>query len=220
MTKTPADRLRAARIARGYETAAEAARVFGWPEVTYTSHENGTRGLRPSVARKYALAFGIAASELLGLTKATQHFDADQKITIVGVVAWGVWRDMAVAGGITDLGEISVPNTNGSEARRALRITDDSVNQTLGPDGIAIYRPLDEDGLLQVKPGALVVVEQKQGNLCELTIRRVSSVNADHILVMPHSKNPKFTGRLKVPTNPQDENCRIVGQVVAKYEEV
>ena len=66
MSQSPAEILRAARIARGFASAAEAARHFGWSEVTYTSHENGIRGIRKDAAEKYGKAFGIDPATLLG----------------------------------------------------------------------------------------------------------------------------------------------------------
>jgi len=55
----PADRLRRARTAAGFATAAEAAARFGWNENTYKSHENGTRNLKPDVVERYASALGV-----------------------------------------------------------------------------------------------------------------------------------------------------------------
>ncbi|UWQ30904.1 helix-turn-helix domain-containing protein [Leisingera sp. M523] len=52
-----ADRLRDARIAAGFRSAAEAATSFGWTGSTYAAHENGTRGCKPADIKKYADAF-------------------------------------------------------------------------------------------------------------------------------------------------------------------
>lgn len=61
----PKDRLRDARAKAGYEDAVDAARAYGWTESTYIHHENGTRGLKPDVARKYAKAFKVKPEWLL-----------------------------------------------------------------------------------------------------------------------------------------------------------
>lgn len=53
------ERLKQARIKAGYRSAAEAANSFGWTGSTYAAHENGTRGVKPDDAKKYALAFRI-----------------------------------------------------------------------------------------------------------------------------------------------------------------
>lgn len=59
------DRLRSARESAGYTDATAAALAFGWKPPTYLAHENGSRGLRPDVARRYARAFGVNPEWLL-----------------------------------------------------------------------------------------------------------------------------------------------------------
>lgn len=59
------ERLKDARARAGYETATDAARAFGWNDVTYRAHENGGRGLKPSIAKRYASAFKVSADWLL-----------------------------------------------------------------------------------------------------------------------------------------------------------
>lgn len=58
-------RLKAARMQGGYASAAVAARTFGWSEVTYRAHENGTRTVSVSMAKIYSDAFGIDIGWLL-----------------------------------------------------------------------------------------------------------------------------------------------------------
>lgn len=61
------DRLRQARIAASYKSAAKAAEAFGWNISTYRHHENGTRGFGQDHARAYGRAFYVSAAWLLGL---------------------------------------------------------------------------------------------------------------------------------------------------------
>jgi phage repressor protein C with HTH and peptisase S24 domain len=61
----PHDRLVLARIKAGHETAADAARVFGWSPITYRAHESGLRGLRRDAAARYAVAFNVSEAWLL-----------------------------------------------------------------------------------------------------------------------------------------------------------
>lgn len=60
-----AERLRTARKQAGYANASDAAEAFGWKGSTYLGHENGSRGLRPDAAERYARAFGVRAEWLL-----------------------------------------------------------------------------------------------------------------------------------------------------------
>src|SRR5258707_8866898 len=53
------ERLRQARIARGFETAAAAADAFGWNRNTYSSNENGHAPFSYRRAKEYAAVFGV-----------------------------------------------------------------------------------------------------------------------------------------------------------------
>jgi phage repressor protein C with HTH and peptisase S24 domain len=59
-----AKRLEQARIARGFDTAKDAARFFGWPYITYAQHESGERGLTRA-ASKYAQGLRVSEGWLL-----------------------------------------------------------------------------------------------------------------------------------------------------------
>jgi transcriptional regulator with XRE-family HTH domain len=50
-------RLRGAREAAGYDSAAGAAQAMGIPIATYIQHENGTRGFKAATAERYAKRF-------------------------------------------------------------------------------------------------------------------------------------------------------------------
>lgn len=59
-------RLRAAREAAGYKSAAEAARAVGVPYPTYAGHENGAKGaFRREEAARYARTFKVSPEWLL-----------------------------------------------------------------------------------------------------------------------------------------------------------
>jgi len=59
------ERLRTARIDAGYETAAEAARAFGWSQYTVASNENGNRAFGRKAAERYAAAYHVGLEWLL-----------------------------------------------------------------------------------------------------------------------------------------------------------
>lgn len=58
-------RLRESREAAGYKNATDAAEAFGFNVVTYRSHENALRGIKPTVAKRYAKAYKISWSWLM-----------------------------------------------------------------------------------------------------------------------------------------------------------
>lgn len=65
MTETPADRLKQARIAKGYPSAAAFAEAIRATDVTYRSHENGSRKLTATAAKQYAPYLGVSWQWLL-----------------------------------------------------------------------------------------------------------------------------------------------------------
>jgi phage repressor protein C with HTH and peptisase S24 domain len=60
----PAMRLQKARERRGFKTAKDAAKFFGWNYETYAQHENGNRGI-VRAASAYAKAFKVSEAWLL-----------------------------------------------------------------------------------------------------------------------------------------------------------
>lgn len=58
-------RLRMARAYAGIDDATAAATRFGWTVSTYQSHENGNRGIKPTVAKKYAKAYKVSFTWLM-----------------------------------------------------------------------------------------------------------------------------------------------------------
>lgn len=58
--QTSADRLRRARSAAGFASAAQAATRFKWNPNTYKAHENGIRGMKSKTVERYARAFQVS----------------------------------------------------------------------------------------------------------------------------------------------------------------
>lgn len=86
MSEEIAQRLVEARTKAGYRSAAEAARAHGWNEVTYRTHEAGTRGITRAAAQRYAKTYGVSEAWLLtGEGKAS----APHEVPVVGYVGAG-----------------------------------------------------------------------------------------------------------------------------------
>lgn len=122
----PSDRLKKARRDAGFENAVDAARAFGWGVSTYVSHENGTRGLKPDVADRYAKAFKVPAEWLLfaKARKANEPQIKPKTVPLVGYVGAS-----AEAYFFDDQGRIDdVPAPDGaSEETVAVEIRGDSL---------------------------------------------------------------------------------------------
>lgn len=81
-----AKRLEMARIKRGFSTAKDAARFFGWVYETYIQHEQGIRGIGRQ-SRKYADAFRVSEGWLL--TGEGAEFTGPRMIPLAGYVGAG-----------------------------------------------------------------------------------------------------------------------------------
>ena len=65
MDSPQAKRLKDARLAAGYSTAASAADAFGWVKPTYYAHENGNKVYTYITAKEYGQAFRVNPAWLL-----------------------------------------------------------------------------------------------------------------------------------------------------------
>lgn len=192
MIDEPHEVLRRARVKKGFSTAAEAARAFGWNEVTYVSHENGTRGIRPSVAQKYAKALGIEALSLLELPERGKSIIGLETISVIGETAMRV----------------------------AFRVADDSVDKAINSGEIAIVHLCEPVDLSTLQVGALVVIERRKGGLTERSVRRIEHRNGPELVLAFYSRNPRFSERINVNADNATDELEIIGRVVGKYAEV
>ena len=158
----PSDRLRKAREAAGFERAVDAARAYGWGESTYISHENGTRGLKPDVADRYAKAFKVRAEDILygNRKKAPKDAQPVRTARVVGYVAAG-----AEARFFTDQGDIDeVPAPDGSSDETvAVEIRGESLGALFDRWLIFyddVHRPVTPDQI-----GRLCVVGLRDGRI-------------------------------------------------------
>lgn len=207
MVDTPANRLREARQARGFGSAREAAIKFGWSVPTYTSHENGTRGLRIEAARRYAAAFRVSVAHLMGLGQTL----ATDGISIRGSAAIGIWRDSSVVPFI-QAASVRVPDLGAQrDARIAVEIADDSCNRAFNRGDYAICEPIDRPSWPALA-GRLVYIERKRDKLVEASIRRV---DASGVRLTPYSTDQLFASGHDVPVS--DPTIISVCLVVGRY---
>jgi phage repressor protein C with HTH and peptisase S24 domain len=75
------ERLRHARFAAGYTTAAAAIRAYGWKVSTYMAHENGQNEFDTENAAIYAKAYKTSAEWLLlGVNMPITHESIDAQL--------------------------------------------------------------------------------------------------------------------------------------------
>jgi phage repressor protein C with HTH and peptisase S24 domain len=207
----PFERLQKARAKAGYENATDAARAFGWNEITYRAHENGGRGLKAKVAEQYAKAFKVSAAWLLtGEGSDTAPRPAAGN-TVEELPARGSFGFAKVDGSVQagaflalevfddDLGEVvSAPRDPvfPFAKQRAYRVKGESMNQAHPSpmnDGDIIICAMWEDLGMEPKDGLNVVVQQTtaDGQLRERSVKELK-VFPGRIEFHPRSSNPAF----------------------------
>lgn len=220
MHRTPADRLKEARITKGFANATDAARAFGWPEVTYRAHENGIRGLRFEAAQRYAQAFGTTANFLLTGQKSGQPAQVVNLVTnlsVIARVAAGAFRyDDA---DVLEEGAIQVPAVPRRDipvaAQYAVLVDGPSVNQRIPDGAFAICARYDSyPGGAQ--HGQLVHVVRERAGLHENTIKELRYTR-DGQELWPCSNDQRYQERITLDSGTDGEVVRIVGVVIGQF---
>lgn len=168
-----AARLRQARLAAGFETAAAAAEAHGWNRNTYASNENGNASYSWRRAREYAAALGVRAEWLYDAQgPATGPAGGDvgpaPRVPVIGRVGADPGGEVLMAGGQAPPEFIPLP-PGGTERAVALRVSGHSM-RGLADDGALIYF---EDQRTPPSPdmlGQVVVVELDTG---EVLVKRL-----------------------------------------------
>lgn len=173
----PFERLQQARKKAGFIGPTEAAEAYGWRTVTYTSHENGTRGLRPEVAQRYAKAFRVPAEWLLYGRNSSSRVKPERprQAKLVGYVGAGAQTYFTGA----DLGEVDAP-ADATEDTVAVEIRGESLG-TFFDRWLVFYddvrRPVTADLI-----GRLCVVGLEDGRTLIKKVQRSKTRGLFHLL--------------------------------------
>jgi transcriptional regulator with XRE-family HTH domain len=132
-----AQRLRQARIDKGFETAAAAADVFGWNRNTYASNENGNAPFSYRRAKEYAAAFGVRPEWLYDASGAMRPASEAGYVPVIGRVGANPEGIVLFATG-QDPGELAPIPPGGTEQAVALRVVGHSM-RGVADDGALIY---------------------------------------------------------------------------------
>lgn len=163
-----AQRLKAARQAAGYATAAAAADAFAWNRNTYAANENGYAPFSYRRAKVYAAAFNVDAEGLYDDAGGARQGHEARLVPVLGRV--GANPDGEVIFATGQGGDESAPlPPGGSDQAVALKVVGASM-RGLADDGALIYfedqrTPPSADML-----GHVVVLETEGG---EVLIKRL-----------------------------------------------
>jgi SOS-response transcriptional repressor LexA len=218
MNQTPADRLKALRIKRGYATAKEAAEAFGWNEVTYRSHENSTRNIPLHAARKYAAAYGATVAHIVtsGNGNESPLVNHVVHVPVIARVSAGTFRydePIEYEGVLVP----AVPRNDVAASQQYSVIIDGpSVNKRIADGAFAICVPFDSfPGGAQ--HGQLVHVVRERAGLYENTIKELR-FTPKGLALMPASHDPRYQEEIQMGTGEDDDTTvTIRGVVIGAY---
>jgi transcriptional regulator with XRE-family HTH domain len=130
-------RLRGARIDKGFETAAAAADAFGWNRNTYASNENGNAPFSYRRAKEYAAAFGVRPEWLYDAAGPMRPIAEAGFVPVIGRVGANPDGAVLFATG-QDAGDLAPIPPGGTEKAVALRVVGHSMHG-VADDGALIY---------------------------------------------------------------------------------
>lgn len=219
--KTPADRLKELRIKRGFATARDACRAFGWNEATYRGHENGFRGFNIAAAERYAKAFNSSAAYIL--TGGDNNVPISPvvgvtQVPVIGVVSAGAFRlTNETAGFDYHVPAVTRPDIP-EQIQYALLIDGESVNQRIANGAYAICAPLERmpGG---VKHGQLVHVVRERAGLFEHTIKQIE-FGKDAMALIAVSNDPRFQGQIELRDGASEDDITVTiqGVVIGAFQ--
>lgn len=214
-TMARADRLRRAREGRSFESATAAADHFGWKRATYLSHENGNRGIPRAKLLEYARAFRVPALYLLTGTSGPDVITVLESAPVVGEIAAGVWRE----DGLWLDGKYPVaPKVLGRYAglsQAAYIVSDKSADGLRVLEGDVAITVAYGDVRQAALEGDVVVVERRNGELTERTIKRIKIVDGETILIGISSDN-----RLCSEVSSSSGGAEIIALVIGAYRPI
>lgn len=199
--RTPAQRLKAARIKAGFRSAASAAEWLGMRASTYNAHENGQNDIRPIHAERYADAFGVSAYWILfgreapaedaGSTTIRVPDPALVSAPVIGRVQAGFWQEIDLFEGEWPSVMQVLPDPRfAGRPHVTYEVAGDSYDLFVSDGGYVIAVPWAECGYLEPVAGMTVVAEQKRdGGLIQRTLKQVAGRPGRWSLV-PQSRNP------------------------------
>jgi len=223
MANYKSERLKSARAKAGFDSAADAARAFGWTESAYRHHENGTRGFGPDAAKRYGRAFKVKPGWLLGLenidSSPPAEPSAEDTIVVNGSVEAGAWRSSEHWNDERAFVIDKMPSPVPGARRFGLKVVGYSMDDFYEPDTIldcvSIY-----DGGAKPQSGDHVIVECiRDDGLRELTVKEYREDDGKFWLV-PRSSKPEFVP-LEYPgpdgSHEGESGIHVIAFVMASY---
>lgn len=215
--KTPGDRLRQRREAKGLSAADLAARV-GRSESAVRNQENGTNGIPAALAKKYASALGTTAAWILygdeSATPVSEGVVLD--LPVIGPVQAGAWLEVDETPQDEPVMLSIAADRRYPHARQWLReVRGDSMDRRgILPGDMAHLVDFQGSGV-ELRSGQVVEVTRSRAGLREITLKEVE-ITPDRILLWPRSSNPKWSNPVQLDDGDGlDVEVQITGLLLA-----
>jgi SOS-response transcriptional repressor LexA len=219
MKTTTGQRLKEARIAAGYVTAADAARALGEHPQNVRDHEAERRGVTPEKAEAYARLYKVPAAHILfgdGHTSDSGVAENDnvRLVGIVGEVRAGMFAPIPDEQPEPwEFVPVSLPEYQRAHLY-ALSVVGRSMDRHYGDGAVVVVCPTAEAG---IREGDHVVVRQWKGGMAETTLKEVV-VAPDGVELWPRSTDPAYQTPIRLWTvRDADEGPEIIGVVVGSF---
>lgn len=219
MKSTPSERLKAARIAAGYATAADAARALGEHPQNVRDHEANRRGIKPEMAERYARLYKVDAGQILfgdGHTSDSGVAENDnvRMVGIIGEVRAGVFAEVpADEPEPWEYVPVTLPEYQRAHLY-ALNVVGRSMDRVYPDGSVVVVCPAHEAG---IRENDHVVVRRWRGGLAETTLKEVV-VERGKVVLWPRSSDPAYQEPIRLETvRESDEGPEIIGVVVGSF---
>lgn len=226
-----AARLKQARIAAGYATAAEAARALHMKEATVRAHESGQNAIGMWNGETYAKHYGVSHRWLFyGHEEKPTKFEIEERVAdemsqeghrrasvpILGEVAAGLWKEIQPQERSDATGEIQIRvDGYARQPLYALRVVGNSMNLYYPEGRYLIVAPAVIAGLRQ---GDHVIVQRAKAGLVETTCKELVIGEEGIAELWPRSNDPAFQEPIIMAGTDGDQDAPIItGVVVADY---
>ena len=199
----PSDRLRQARIRKGFDQAIDASSAYGWNRNTYASNENGNAPFSFKSAQKYAAAFGVRAEWLYSGTGPMVDEEISipegaipvAPIPVIGEIAAGNWKEAVRKSTLS----IPAPLPSMPPLAFALEVSGDSMDLLVEDGAMIIVDPGDR----QFFHKRYYAVQNGEG---ETTFKQYMG---DPARLVPCSSNPAHKEIIL-----GDEPITIIGRII------
>jgi transcriptional regulator with XRE-family HTH domain len=206
-------------------TQEQAAEKFGYSKSGYIKLEDGDRKLNRHVITAAMQIYGVSSDQVLGTTRPAVQPEVAMA-RVVGEVNAGIWLETNPFAFDPDLPSeedkyppmpfVPLPAYRGLE-QFAVKVIGPSVNQVIKDGHFAVCVPYWK-ARAAIREGDLVVVQRRQGDLFEGTIKRVYQAGGQWEL-RPQSDDPRHQTPIKIPpmtaeADHQDHEVEIIGLVI------